>query len=352
MPQRPAAAELTVTVVRDRALARRTPLVSVCIVTYNQASYIGAALDSALAQETDFDYEIIVGDDCSTDGTRAVLEAYQRDHPGQIRLHLHEEHYEGIPARKNMLTNLRAARGRYVALLDGDDYWISTDKLQRQARLMEERPEVVFSFHDARVVRNVEPGEPAWATGCVLGDAVARASRTVSLHELLPPDKCSVPAPSVMYRRALFEPVPPWFQHVLSADRAMQLHLVQQGAAYYHHDLLAVWRKHSRSLTASRAEAIEALLLKEIPVFSRMCPPFRPVARHRRASVHGRHAGRRRQEMRRHWQAGRSGCALRKLWAGGVALLHHLYHRLRLGDHRYVAARWKEGIDTVRRLFR
>ena len=67
-----------VTVVKDDALAKQSPHVSVCIVTYNQVDMIGEAIDSAIRQDTDFAYEIIVGDDCSTDGTREVLRTYQR----------------------------------------------------------------------------------------------------------------------------------------------------------------------------------------------------------------------------------------------------------------------------------
>jgi glycosyltransferase involved in cell wall biosynthesis len=122
------------------------PVVSVRLITYNHQAFIGEALDSVLMQETDFPYEIVVGDDCSTDGTVEILREYQRRHPARIRLLLASRNLLQASGgvRLNFLRCLWAARGRYVALLDGDDYWVGRDKMRRQVDFLETHPGVVF----------------------------------------------------------------------------------------------------------------------------------------------------------------------------------------------------------------
>ena len=210
---------------------------SVCIITYNQAEYIEEAVDSVLEQQVDFEYELIVGDDCSTDGTREILCKYQQKHPDRIRLNLHESHYDGIPGRKNMVTNLESARGKYVALLDGDDYWISTNKLQKQTEVLEEHPRVSLSFHRARFRK-----DPEWYSPPTSQDRFFTHAEIVGWPY---DDRIFVPTASMMFRRDLFVPVPNWFWDVWNADNAMQMYLSQHGKSYYHHDLLSYYRNRN-----------------------------------------------------------------------------------------------------------
>lgn len=121
--------------------------VSILIITYNHADYIAATLDSVLGQITDRAIEVIVSEDCSTDATRTILARYVERHP-QIRM---------LMSPKNLRSNevvaraIRAARGRYVCLLDGDDYWTDHEKVQRQADLLDADPSLSAVFHNAVV---------------------------------------------------------------------------------------------------------------------------------------------------------------------------------------------------------
>src|SRR5690606_1387456 len=113
------------------------PVVSGCVQTYQQVKYISKCLDSILAQRTDFPFEIVLGEDESNDGTREICKAYQEKYPEKIRLFLRRRQdvifIDGKPTgRYNMLENLRMARGKYIALCEGDDYWIDTEKLSKQ----------------------------------------------------------------------------------------------------------------------------------------------------------------------------------------------------------------------------
>jgi len=122
--------------------------VSVLLKAYNHEPFIARALASVLEQRTDFPFEIVIGEDCSTDGTRAVLLG-MRDRDPRIRLLLRDRNLGNI---RNLTDTLAACRGEYVALLDGDDYWTSADKLQTQAAFLDAHPHYSSCAHNAVVV--------------------------------------------------------------------------------------------------------------------------------------------------------------------------------------------------------
>ena len=95
------------------------PEVSVCVVTYNQEKYITECLQSVVDQETDFDFEVLVGDDCSTDGTRRIVQEFAEKYPDIIKPILHSKN---TGAFHNYVSVHNAAMGKYIAHLDGDDY--------------------------------------------------------------------------------------------------------------------------------------------------------------------------------------------------------------------------------------
>lgn len=135
------------------------PLLSVALITYNHAGTVGAALDGILAQETPFPIEIVVGDDCSTDGTRDTLQEYSARHSGRLRLLLHQSNLHKT-ARRNLWTTLDACRGKYLAILEGDDYWTHPQKLRRQVEAMEADSEITACVHETMVLRNDRPMMP------------------------------------------------------------------------------------------------------------------------------------------------------------------------------------------------
>lgn len=120
----------------------KKPLVSVLIPTYNQERFIRKAIDSALVQETDFEYEILLGDDCSTDRTGAICAEYQRKHPDKIRFITADRNVYKLGGNGNRLRC--RARGEFVAHLEGDDYWTDKQKLQKQVDVFRKHPEVTL----------------------------------------------------------------------------------------------------------------------------------------------------------------------------------------------------------------
>lgn len=109
-------------------------LVSVAMITYNHEKYISEALDSVLMQKVDFEYEIVIGDDCSLDNTKAIILEYQKKYPNIIRV-LQREKNMGVT--NNFYDVLKSCKGQYIATLEGDDYWTDKNKLQRQINYME-----------------------------------------------------------------------------------------------------------------------------------------------------------------------------------------------------------------------
>jgi glycosyltransferase involved in cell wall biosynthesis len=114
------------------------PLVSVIIPSYNRADTVGQTIDSILNQRCNFEFELIIGDDCSTDRAREVLKEYQAKYPEKIRLLFHEQNI-GLGA--NWATCVKECRGKYLANCDNDDYWHNPEKLQLQVDFLETHPD-------------------------------------------------------------------------------------------------------------------------------------------------------------------------------------------------------------------
>jgi glycosyltransferase involved in cell wall biosynthesis len=122
------------------------PLASAHIITYNHQPYIAQAVEGALQQRTSFPFEIVIGEDCSTDGTRQIVFDYQRRYPQIIRV-ITSAHNVGV--RANAVRAYDACRGKYVAFCDGDDYWQNPYKLQMQVDFLETHPEYSLVHTDA-----------------------------------------------------------------------------------------------------------------------------------------------------------------------------------------------------------
>lgn len=110
------------------------PLLSVCMTTYNHSSYIAQAIESVLCQRTTFAVEIVVGEDCSTDNTLKICREYESRYPDRVRV-VTSEHNVGMHA--NYRRTIEACRGKYIAMLDGDDWFSDADKLQMQVDILE-----------------------------------------------------------------------------------------------------------------------------------------------------------------------------------------------------------------------
>ena len=210
--------------------------VSVEIITYNQEKYIAQALDSALMQQTRFDYEIVVGEDCSTDCTRDIVIDYKKQYPDKIRAILHPEN---VGERMNDVQTLQACRGQYVAVLEGDDFWTSPYKLQRQVDLLDRHTDYAICCHNAHKVAEDGTRE--------LGLYVpADQKETLTLADLFAINP--IPTASVMFRRDLLDQFPDWYWSVPFGDWALWLILAQRGKVAYVNEVMCAYRVHGKGI--------------------------------------------------------------------------------------------------------
>src|ERR1700730_1952903 len=122
---------------------------SVMMITYNHEKFIAQALASILEQQVNFEYEIVVGEDFSTDDTRKILMDFHRRYPEQIVPFLRSKN---VGAMANFAATLSACKGDYVAFLEGDDYWTDEFKLQKQANFLDAHPASVMCCHRVQLL--------------------------------------------------------------------------------------------------------------------------------------------------------------------------------------------------------
>lgn len=182
------------------------PLVSICCITYNHEAFLRDAIEGFLSQVTDFPFEIIIHDDASTDRTPDIIREYAGRYP-DIIIPVFQSVNQNSQGKKCTAIILPYARGKYVALCDGDDYWTSQDKLQKQYDYMEAHPDCALSFHASEVLFAGRP-KPADASSDIIPSAPVRQGRDgISVAEWL--RLLYIPFSTVMFR-AFQEPLPAW----------------------------------------------------------------------------------------------------------------------------------------------
>ncbi len=204
------------------------------MITYNHEKFIAQAIESVLMQRTDFDYELVLGEDCSTDGTRAIVADYQQRYPDKIRAFLREKN---LGAQANAFRTLAACRGEYIAILEGDDYWTDPLKLQKQVDHLDAHPEASVCFHNVSMLGKKKDGSNR-ATWCS-----ADLPLIIDFRNLLKGDP--VPGCAWMFRRAMLPPLPDFMRTVLMLDWATLLLLAQNGPLHYLPEIMGVYRIHT-----------------------------------------------------------------------------------------------------------
>ena len=138
---------------------QENPVVSVCVMTYQHEKYITKCIQGIIDQKTDFTFEILIGEDCSTDSTRNICIQFAEKYPEKIRLFLHRRGNNILignrpSGRFNLLYNLFSAKGKYVALCEGDDMWIDNFKLQKQVDFLEKNKDCSIVFSGFKIQRS------------------------------------------------------------------------------------------------------------------------------------------------------------------------------------------------------
>lgn len=237
-----------------------TPLVSVLMLAYNHAPYLRQAIESALAQRTSFPVRLVIGEDCSTDNTREIAQTFARQYPDRIHLMAHERN-QGMVG--NLFLTASHCNGRYIALLEGDDYWTDSSKLQRQVDLLESRPDAAVCFHPVEVRREGQrvPDEVSPFTGS-----------EATIDELAAGN--FMHTPSVVYRNGLFGEWPSWVRDCPAPDYALHMLNANHGPILHIPRTMAVYRLHAGGVwsAASSCKRLEAWCRNQRMLLNRFGP--------------------------------------------------------------------------------
>lgn len=213
-------------------------------------------------QEVDFDYEIVITEDASTDGTREIISGLRQLHRDRIRLLFRDpsvaerDRARGVGGKTSFMEGLRACRGQYVALLDGDDYWTAPHKLQRQVDFLDGHPDFSMCFHNAWAF--FQDGSNPPYERCPPDQ-----KEVVTLEDLISGN--FIPACSVMFRRWSSAELPDWFATMPTGDWALNVLNAAQGKVGYINEVMAGYRIHGGSFWAM--QDYFTCLEKEMEIF-------------------------------------------------------------------------------------
>jgi len=216
--------------------------VSVIILTYNHEKFVAQALESILEQQVNFAYEILISDDFSSDNTRSVLADYQTRYPDKICLRLNEEN---LGPHANFEQTFLACQGQYIAYLDGDDYWTSLEKLQKQVDFLDTHLDCTLCFHNAKSVSAEYLWEPVIYCPPDLPEIL-------TIKDLFFAN--IIPSASVMYRRGVVPDLPGWMSKLKLGDWPLYLLHAQKGSVGFIDEVIAVYRIHDGGIWSSMQE--------------------------------------------------------------------------------------------------
>ncbi len=209
-------------------------IVSIVCITYNHEGYIADAIESFLAQRTDFKYEILIHDDASTDGTARIIRKYAEQYSDIIKPIFQKENQYSKGAKVSDYL-LERAVGKYIAVCEGDDYWISLNKLQKQVDYLDRNPECSVCVHAALRVspnkkRKIRQSRPNMG------------NKVFTVEEVIEREGGLFPTASFVYRRELAISRPAFYYNSPVGDYPLIVFLALQGSVYYLDERLSAYR--------------------------------------------------------------------------------------------------------------
>ncbi len=233
-------------------------VVSVCCITFNHRAYIEQALEGFLAQETEFPFEVVVHDDASTDGTAEIVSSYARRYPTLIKAILQPVNQYSVQNTLPMITAMNACKGEFIAFCEGDDFWTSSDKLQRQVVLMRSNTDCDISFHRAEILL-MEQGSKAKVLAGDYGERVRRFSPA----RIVAGGGGFMPSVSLMFRSRIRDSFPAWLASAPIGDYFVQALGALRGGALYSPETSAVYRKGTLGGWTTRS-AIQSVRVRQV----------------------------------------------------------------------------------------
>ncbi|PSB55165.1 glycosyltransferase [Chamaesiphon polymorphus] len=233
------------------------PIVTACILTYNHKEFIEQAIEGALIQQIDFPYEILIGDDYSTDGTTEIIRKYQSQYPDKIRLLVTDRNlYKPLPEVVLGLMGialLQSCHGKYIALCEGDDYWTDPLKLQKQVDFLEANSDFAICFHNAAIINEC----------CPENNRLNNDDSTLEVSTLdnLIQEGNYITTASVVIKKELIENLPDWFTSLPFGDYPLYLIAARNGNIRYINKTMSVYRIHEGGIHGKLTNSYEGLTI-------------------------------------------------------------------------------------------
>jgi glycosyltransferase involved in cell wall biosynthesis len=212
---------------------------SVCMITYNHENFISEAIESVLNQHTNFQVQLVIGEDCSTDNTRAICENFAKKNPDKILL---LPVTDNLGMMKNFVRTFNKCDGDYIAFLEGDDFWTDESKLQKQVNFLKKNPDYSLCFHNTQMKMDRNNEKKEWLLHSNLG------KDTFVTEDVLGP--WFVPSCSVVFANYPDFVLPPWFYHCKYGDLPFMLLLSLKGKFKYIDQVMSVYRLHDTGMSS------------------------------------------------------------------------------------------------------
>lgn len=212
-------------------------MLSIICTAYNHEEFIDKAIDGFLVQQCNFKIEIIIHDDASIDHTPLIIQRYVDKYPNLIYPIFQKENQysKGVNVWGSLINK---ARGKYIAICEGDDYWINPLKLQQQVDFLENNPSYSLCAHNALVVYTDSNLQYQFLK--------KEKSTELCIKEIL--SNWCVPTASIVFRKELYE-WPIWVNNVINGDLVLQIVLIKKGKVFFFKDIMSVYRKHNAGLS-------------------------------------------------------------------------------------------------------
>jgi len=221
------------------------PKVSFFCITYNHLKYIRDTIEGFLMQETTFPVEIFIHDDASTDGTVDIIKEYAAKYPPLFRPCFQNKNQYSLEGFKHFFSYSSDQRGEFIALCEGDDYWIDRNKIQKQVELMEANNLASFCFHRTHVINDKQEAS---------GEIGPKKNKKIFKIEDLFPDNF-IHTSSVLYRKSMFSGFPRCLEKSPVADWPLFILLAERGPFLYLDEIMSHYRLHTTGTWSGKPKA-------------------------------------------------------------------------------------------------
>jgi glycosyltransferase involved in cell wall biosynthesis len=233
------------------------PLVSICCITFNHGNYIQEALNSFLRQDTKFRFEIVIHDDASTDNTQEILKIYQSKYPNIIKLLIQKENQFSKGNFRPLPYTASYASGNYIAICEGDDKWICSQKLTKQVSVLTNNPNIKLCFHPTLYFKSNEE---------LLGVAKSYSSETkiYNAKSFIMSGGGFCPTASLMITKCIFDDLPEWFFNVIAGDYYFQCFASIPEGGIFIPDVMSAYRWESSSSVTKEIKQLNGIELYKL----------------------------------------------------------------------------------------